>query len=115
MSHDALLRLSAVLVSRSVTNDANGDLVTTEARLGPYSCHAYQSFGTEETGRQATGREDFVVHLPAEVDPSIIDLLEITWPDGGVVNAEVVGPPARRVNARTGVVHHVEARCREVA
>lgn len=114
MSHSALLTLSAVLVQRSDTNDAQGDVVTSEARLGPYPCHAYQSFATEESNRQAIGREDFVVHLPPDVDPTFIDMLEITMPTGAVIRAEVVGPPARRVNARTGAIHHVEARCREV-
>jgi hypothetical protein len=113
MSHQALLTSSCLIRHRTDTNDANGDVVTTEAVSGPFPCHAYQYFAREETDGQVIGREDMVVHLPAGTAVANGDRLDITWPSGRVITAEATGPPAERVNARFGTVHHVEIRVRE--
>jgi hypothetical protein len=115
MSHPALLQMACRVRRRTDVVDDNGDVVTTDTEIGSWPCHAYQFFANEETDRKVIGREDVIVHLPPEADVETGDRLDIIWPSRGrTIEAEVIAPPAYRVNARTGLVHHIEARSREV-
>lgn len=114
--YNALLRLSAAVRHREDTVDAVGDVATTETVVEGVPCHAYQRYLWEETDGRMLGVETLIVHLLADVAVTTGDRIDITWPDGtGVRHAEVIGPPARRVRARTGKVHHIECRTREIA
>ncbi len=114
--YDPLLRLTATVRHRADTNDAHGDLVTTETVTGPHPCHAYQRYRYEDTGDgKMLGVDELMVHLLPDVNVTTGDRIDITWPDGQLKQAEVLGPPAYRVRARTGKVHHIELRTREIA
>ena len=113
-SHTALLHLTAHVRHREDSVDAHGDVVTTETVVGPIVCHAYQRWRSEFTDAQVIGVEELVVHLMADVEVTVGDRIDIAWPDFRTVEAEVIGPPARRINARNGRVHHIEVRTREI-
>lgn len=114
--YDGLLRLTAMIRHRSDTVDANGDVATAETVTGPHPCHAYQRYRYEDTAdTHNLGIDELVVHFLPDVEITTGDLIDITWPDGQQKHAEVLGPPAYRVRARSGAVHHVELRTREIA
>lgn len=112
--HLGLMRQVCRVRRRTDVTDGNGDVITTDTELGPWPCHAYQFFGNEQTTSRVIGREDLMVHLPPEADVLTGDRIDIVWPTHRTVEAEVIAPPARRINARTGDVHHLEVRTREV-
>jgi len=109
-----LLRLHCTIRNRIDSVDAHGDVVTTEDIVGPLPCHAYQRYREEYIDGRMLGMEEIVVHLLVDTPVNVGSRLDIEWPDHRTVEAEVVGPPARRVRARTGRVHHIELRAREI-
>lgn len=110
-----LLRLRGDIRHRQDTVDANGDVSTAETVTLGVPCHAYQRYRLEHTDGREIGVDELVVHLPVGTDIDIGDRIDIAWPSGRTIEAEVIGPPARRVRATTGIAHHIEVRTREIA
>lgn len=115
MAHDRLLRLTCTVRHRVDAVDSHGDVTTSDETAGPFPCHAYQRYRYEIIDGKMLGAEDLVVHLLADTAVDVGDRLDIVWPGHRTVEAEVTGPPARRVRATTGAVHHIELRTREIA
>lgn len=113
--YSPLLRLRADIRHRSDTVTATGDVETTETVVAGVPCHAYQRYRLEYTDGREVGVDELVVHLPIGTDVDIGDRIDITWPTSRTIEAEVIGPPARRVRALSGAAHHIEVRTREIA
>lgn len=109
-----LLRITATVRHRTDSVDAHGDVATSETLQEGVPCHAYQRFRTEFTDGTVIGVDELVVHLMADIEVSTGDRIDLAWPSGRTIAGEIIGPPARRVNARQGRVHHIEVRVREI-
>lgn len=112
--YDRLLRLRATIRHRSDVVDAHGDVETSETTVEA-PCHAYQRYRIEEADGRVLGWDEIVVHLPIGTVVETGDRIDIVWPTRRTILAEVIGPPALRVRARTGEPHHIEVRTREIA
>lgn len=106
-----LLQRSVTIQRRGVTGtDAHGSPTTGTTSTTTTTGHLHQVESDETVGPQDTGRADFMLFLPAGTSIDHTDRVVI-----GSTTYQVVGMPASRTRATTGVEHHVEVRVREVS